>query len=608
MRPSLTARFRVRSIAFGAVLLLFQSVAASQPTGATTVKPSKDWKRVRTRDLTVVGNASEQQLRTALKQIEDFRAGLVALFPGLRLTSRTPTTMVVLKDADAFRSFQPRDERGRRRENIIGYFTTTPEMNYMVLGAFGDRDATLEVIYHEYTHFILRQNFRSLPTWVNEGVADFYSTFRSNYKNGQSLVGTPPRGRLDGVRERPVKPLERILTNEGTAMLFRNPVDMAAFYAQAWAFIHYAQLGNDGKRRGQIGAYLRALDQGLPIARAFNEAFGVTFEQMQREIDAYVRRPAFAAVLFSPRTTTADIAGLPVEPLTESDASYVQAALLLNVGATEDAARLLTNALAIEPSHSDAKIGLARVRSEQGHRDEAIADLEAIAAAAPGAFAAHLYLAGMLRASRRYEDALRAADRAVALDRESTYALYELNLSAIALGRAKEADDAMAQIMRQDSDPSWYRTRTYDAYALGRDEVVVGSAAAYIGAAGAGNESSPYVAYAAALASMRLGRQTEAAALLKEVEDTVSLDSWQQFVAQYLAGQRSADKLLAKASSDGERTEAHAYVGALSAVQGRQEDALFHLRWVKDHGLKNYVEFRMAIADLERLERAKSAR
>jgi tetratricopeptide (TPR) repeat protein len=608
-----TSRFRRGAcMPFVALLLLYQSAEATPPklAGRQIIDPpvrvSKDWKRLRTPNVDVVGNASDQELRTALKQIEDFRGGLLALFPGLKLTSRLATTMVVLKDFNSFRTFQPRDERGRRRENIAGYFTTTPTMNYMVLGAYGDRDATLQVVFHEYTHFIVQQNFRSLPLWVNEGVADFYSTFRSNYKDGQSLVGGAPAGRLGTLRERGVMPLDRILTNDGAAAVYRDPGMIQAFYAQSWALVHYLQLGNNGKRRGQLSAYLHALDQGLPVEKAFNAAFGVTFAQMQNELGVYVRQPTLPAWLFSPKAATTAVAGLSVDRLTESDAAYLQANLLLQVGATEDAERLVTNALAVEPSHVDAKIALARVRARQDRGDEAIAALEAITGPTPSTFSAQLYLAAMLRAARRYDDAMRAAERAVALDRESTHALYELNLCALASGRDKNSDDALAQIINLDSDPAWYRSRTYDAYTLGRDEAVVRSGAAYIRAAGQGNESSPYVGYAAALASLRLGRQADAQAMLKKIEDAVPLGSWQNLLAQFLRGVFSGDQLLDKAKTDGDRTEAHAYIGALSAIQGRQQDALVHLRWVKEHGLKSYVEYRMAAADLERLEAVKT--
>ena len=597
-------------IPLAALLVFYHSAEALPQTIAqNTDAPapiSKDWKRLRNADVTVVGNASEQELRTALKEIEDFRAVLVALFPGLKLTSRVATTMVVLKDFNTFRNFQPRDERGRRRENVAGYFTATPTMNYMVLGSFGDRDATLEVVFHEYTHFIVHQNIRALPLWVDEGTADFYSTFQSNYKNGKSLVGKAPNGRLAALLQRGMLPIDQIVTNAGSSTVYRDPGLVQVFYAQSWAFIHYLQLGNNGNRRGQISAYLAALDRGLRVEEAFNAAFGVTFAQMEKELDRYVHQGSLPAFLYPPPGASTDVDTLTFDRLREVEAANLQADLLLQMGANEDAERLLTKALALEPSHTEATIALARVRALQDKRDEAIATLQAITAAKPDTFSAYLYLARMLRAAGKYDEAIRAAERAVALDGESAGAWYELNLSALASGRQKEADDAFTQIVSRDSDPGWYHTRTYDAYAIGRDEAVVRSATEYIRARGLGNESSPYVGYAAALATMRLGRPADATALLKRIEASVPLGSWQSLIAQFLQGQFSADKFLDKAKTDGDRTEAHAYIGAINAVQGKKEEAIVHLRWVKERGLRNYVEYRMAIADLDRLEGSKS--
>ena len=82
---------------------------------------------------------------------------------------------------------------------------------------------------------------------------------------------------------------------------------------------------------------------------------------------------------------------------------------------------------------------------------------------------------------------MRAAQKAVALNPESTFAWYELSLAALTIGPDKDADDALAEIIKRDSDPAWYRTRAYDSYVLGRDEAVIRSAGAFIRAAGDGN-------------------------------------------------------------------------------------------------------------------------
>lgn len=577
------------------------SPPSAPPGPAAPAELSRDWKRITSPGLTVAGNAPERDLRRVLRQIEDFRAALAALFPGLVLNDRTPTSLVVLRDPESFRRFQPRDERGRRRENVGGFFLPAAHMNYMVLGAYGDHEATFETVFHEYTHFILNRNFHALPLWLSEGLADFYSTFRSNYKEGRSLLGASPTLRRTILRKETLLPLERILTNDGAAGVTREPSLTFMFYAESWALVHYLEVGNDS-RQGQLGAYIRALERGLPVEQAFAASFHTTFEGMRRELESYLRPPSLPAILLDFRSAVAHAApDAAATPLLEADAAYLQGDILTLVGATRDAEEALTRALALDAGHVDARIALARVRGQQDRRDEQIALLQAITAAEPSKPAAQLYLADALFSVKHFQDAVLASERAVALDQASPRAWYGLSLAALATGRSSQAEAAMLQVVGRDGDPLWHRTRVYDAFAFGFDEAVVRSANAYVTVAGWGNESSPYVGYASALASLRLGRQAEATATLEKVRASVGAGSWQDTVAKFLLGTLTAEQFVARANDDGERTEAHAYAGMLEAIAGRRDDALKHLRWVKEHGLRNYFEYRMALATLERL-------
>lgn len=58
----------------------------------------------------------------------------------------------------------------------------------------------------------------------------------------------------------------------------------------------------------------------------------------------------------------------------------------------------------------------------------------------------------------------------------------------------------------------------------------------------------------------------------------------------------------ARADDDGQRTEAHAYVGIRAALAGRRDEAIVHLQWVKERGNRDYVEHRLAVRELSRLQ------
>jgi tetratricopeptide (TPR) repeat protein len=80
-------------------------------------------------------------------------------------------------------------------------------------------------------------------------------------------------------------------------------------------------------------------------------------------------------------------------------------------------------------------------------------------------------------------------------------------------------------------------------------------------------------------------------------------EAWPYPAILYLRGDINEAALLALATDKGKQTEAHCYLGLNHAVDGRQEEALTHFRWVKKHGRKKFVEYSIAAAEIERLRR-----
>ena len=65
---------------------------------------------------------------------------------------------------------------------------------------------------------------------------------------------------------------------------------------------------------------------------------------------------------------------------------------------------------------------------------------------------------------------------------------------------------------------------------------------------------------------------------------------------------------LAKTTSpDPLLTEAHAYIGIKANIDGDRDTALKHLEWVSDKGRRDYTEYRLALGELDRIERAEKA-
>src|SRR5215831_16152186 len=155
--------------------------------GQTAQKSSRDWKRLDAQGLTVMGNAGADDLRRTAASILRFRAAMRSLLPFIRLDPPAPTVAVVFRDDNAMTPFKPRD-RGKPVNMVAAYFAAHPDVNYIVL-AMGQREFTYQVVFHEYTHLLVNQNISRLPLWLNEGFADFFSTFDGSEVDRRLIVG-----------------------------------------------------------------------------------------------------------------------------------------------------------------------------------------------------------------------------------------------------------------------------------------------------------------------------------------------------------------------------------------------------------------------------------
>jgi tetratricopeptide (TPR) repeat protein len=79
-------------------------------------------------------------------------------------------------------------------------------------------------------------------------------------------------------------------------------------------------------------------------------------------------------------------------------------------------------------------------------------------------------------------------------------------------------------------------------------------------------------------------------------------EEWPFPAVRFLRREIDEPALLDLATDDGKRTEARCYLGVCHAAAGRTEEALTHLRWVKDHGTKTFTEYDIAVGLLARLE------
>ena len=569
---------------------------------------SKDWKKAQTHNFVVYSNASDREMLATLRQLEAFRTVIGGLFPSLSLGSGAPVTVILFKDQAAFEPFGPRNN-GKLVSNIAGYFTQSVRGDRFVLGAFHD-SMTLDTAYHEYMHSIVHRNLKSVPEWVSEGVADFYSSFEMDEHKGTVIIGRIPPWRRTTLHWESMLPLKEVVTPEGaTAILTRHRVDAPMFYAESWALVHFLAFSDKGNRAGQLPAYLAAINKGQSPEAAFTSAFGGSYTQIQSQLYNYLQRPLPAAQIDLKKLGVAG--AVPVElastRMQVADAEALQGCLLVENGADDAAAeKHLTAALADADGNADARECLAGVRLSQGKGAEALSLIEPLAAAAGASSSVYYTLGRAYTVANRREDALRAFSRATDARPAFVQAWLEESGAALALHRDAQADAALNEALRHSGDPDVLRARAYAAMQMNRPDVVVRDIRRYHERHGFADDSGFYGVFLGALAMRRLGQTADADALLAEAAAAVDPASWTARVLAFMQGKIDAKTFSDAAKDNGQRTEVHTYTGYADLLAGHVDTARDHFTWVRDHGSRNYYEYPLAVAELARLQAPQS--
>jgi tetratricopeptide (TPR) repeat protein len=327
-------------------------------------RPKEEWIELRTANFTLFSSAGEKETRRLGTDLERLRDALAQLSPGLTLHSPYPTYIFIFRNADSFRPYQ-RLYNGKPLDSG-GYFLSRELANYVAINGDQHGDERT-VIYHEYIHYVLRNNYASLPLWLNEGLAEFYSTFQVTSE--EARIGLPIPEHVLWLRKNPLIPLTTLFTVHQDSPEYNEGSRRGAFYAQSWALVHYLLAGSPERRR-QASEYLRLAQDADSSDSTFQKAFGAAPAVLERELKTYVQGYLFNYTRAPIRPETSFT--MAARPLSRADLLFRLGDLLANLGdhqaASEEHFRA---ALEAQPEHGPATAGLGFLRELAGRPEEA---------------------------------------------------------------------------------------------------------------------------------------------------------------------------------------------------------------------------------------------
>jgi tetratricopeptide (TPR) repeat protein len=334
-----------------------------------SAEAAKDsWISVRSRNFFLIGNASEKEVREVAVKLEQFRDVFRRLFPRMRFTSPVSTTVVVFKSDSSYRPF-------KAMANTAGYFQAGPDVNYITLTTerTGQNDP-FDIIFHEYTHLLVDNTLDDPPTWFNEGLAEYYSSF--SIANDQKVeLGSPIAGHVFLLRQNKLLPLRTLFQVNHKSPYYNESNKRSIFYAQSWALVHYLILNKNTDRLAQMAKFIDLTNAKVPMDQAFNQAFKMTFEQMEKELREYISQDRYRVMQGRFEQKLETDTAMESAPLTEAEAQAYLGDLLLH-SHRKEAESYLNKALELDPNLAMAHASLGMLRFREGKNQEARKSLE----------------------------------------------------------------------------------------------------------------------------------------------------------------------------------------------------------------------------------------
>lgn len=590
---------------YSRLLFLFVALFFGSFVFNPLIQAKSNWISVKSKNFTLIGDAGEKDIRKVAVKLEQFRETVKMLFPKANLERPIPTLVFVFNSDQSFKPFKPRRD-GKIMELVAGYFVEGRDNVYIALSTEERGADPYQIIFHEYHHFILDNNFDDPPLWLNEGLAEVYSMFKMNEDGDKFRLGMPIGRHIGTLRDRSLLPLKTLFSVNHNSKEYNESGKVGMFYAQSWIFVHYLMFGEAGKRQSQFTNFISRLNTGISIEENFQQSFQTDFNGMEKELRQYVSKYTFPVIDYSLTKELIFDQEMQTRQMSEAESEFQLGKLLLQLRQEKEAEKRLVKSIALDANFAPAQTWLGYLRMRQENYDEAEKLLAKAIELNPKDSITHA-LAGDLNAVRgKKEEAIRAYESAIAADVNSARNYVSLGSFYASIGNDAEAARAYSKALRlAPREPGYFLTSSHIHLRLRRGNAASLQAQTYLRQRGWDERSSPYAAINAYFGYRVDKKNSLASQILDITSKRLQPSVWAYSIIRFLRREISSDELLKLADDKDKQTEARAYIGFELALDGKTDEALPFYQWVKDNGNRNFTEYSLVLAELKRMENPK---
>ncbi|MBI5693475.1 MAG: DUF1570 domain-containing protein [Verrucomicrobia bacterium] len=242
------------------------------------------WRKVVTSEFAVITPLEERAALAAATEFAQYVSAQRAFFGGRREALPALTIVIFAREKD-FDSYRPLVSPGGKPLAVGGFFSRHESWAVVGMPARVSED-TRRTIFHEGVHWFLSASRTRNPIWVEEGLAEVFSTFRVD--GAVAEWGRVIESHVQLLRKTPPMPLQQLLAVSQAGLGGDDRRRTGAVYAGAWAFVHFLMFGKHEIPRTAISDYLEAVTSGTPPAEAAPRVFGRPLADLDRALRRYL--------------------------------------------------------------------------------------------------------------------------------------------------------------------------------------------------------------------------------------------------------------------------------------------------------------------------------
>ena len=334
---------------------------------ASKAEKAEVWVEVRSPHFTVYSNGGEKQAQRVAEQFEQIRAMFAKAFPNVRVDPGEPMFIFAAKNEKTLKTLLPEFWEKKGRAQPAGWFQPGQEKSYVALRTDTVGDNPYHTIYHEYVHLLVKLNYQGLPTWLNEGLAEFWG----NTLIGDKMIrtGQPDENHILLLRESRLLPIELLLKVDHGSPYYNESNRASIFYAQSWAMVSYLMLDERMRPTKAVSRFIQELSTGKDDTEVAKGIFG-DLKKLEKALEGYVRRSTFSVLEIKKPAEIPD-SEYKARAVPEAEMAALQGDLHMHTNRPVEAKAKLEQALKLDPKSALAHESMGFMYFRQNNREEA---------------------------------------------------------------------------------------------------------------------------------------------------------------------------------------------------------------------------------------------